>query len=177
MLYYHVMKRNNKSLRFFIKTVITLLVVAAIAIGAWKARHMFTFDRADFGGLFEKEQPEEKNIYNIYTTKIHRAAKGIYYVKFQDVVCDGASDYDGTPHYFRINITFETNSEEAATALLSANKEITANLRNVMKDLKVKDRNMLRVMNYTKDHAKRQAEKLIGKEALKGVYFESFLTQ
>ena len=178
MVSYHAMKRNNKSTRKTLKIIITLLIIATVAIGAWKARHIFNFSDTDLGKMFEKKPTTaEKSIYNIYQTKIQKAAGNVYYVKFTEVVCDAAADYDGTPHYFKVDITFETNTLNDAERLAHSKEEVTAALRSVMKDLRLRDYNGRRIMEYTKDHTFTATEKIVGKGAVKGVYFESFLSQ
>ena len=84
-----------------IKTFIFLLFVVALIIAGWKYRHIFNFSFDDI-----KIASEDKNrtSYDIYKAKIHRAGKNIYYLKIEDIICDGAADYGGNPHYFRINV-------------------------------------------------------------------------
>ena len=82
----------------------------------------------------------------------------------------------GTPHYFRMDLTFETADEKTAELLKDSEKELTAVIRSTTKDLQLRDGNAEKIMVYIKEHAKRLAERMAGKGTVQGIYFESFLS-
>lgn len=168
------MKENRKTIKSYIKIFIFLLFVIAISLAMWKFRHIFEFS---FDDIDMSSNQDVRTSYNIYKVKINKVARDIYYVQFSDVICDGATDYDGTPHYFRIDITFETDNKETAENIYNYQKRVVETLRRITKDLKAIDRNSLKVMDYTKFHIRKSVEQITGKEQLKGIYFEGFLSQ
>lgn len=169
-----IMNEKGKTLKAYIKIFLFLLIVIAITLALWKFRHKFDFS-------FEKIEitPEVENTtsYDIYKVKIDKVARDIYYIKFSDVICDGAKDYDGTPHYFRIDVTFETSNKDDANKVYEYRMRVIDNLRRITKDLRAVDNNNLKVMDYTKYHIRKSVEQIVGRQNLKGVYFESFLSQ
>ncbi len=170
------MKENSKSAKKILKTAVILLAVLALAVGAWKARFIFNFSDAKID-MFTKPSAKTASVYGSYSVKVQKAASGVYYVKIKDLICDAAPDDDGAPHYFRVDLTLETADEKTAELLKKGEKELTAALRNTMKYLRLRDRNAERIMDYIKDHAERSAERIAGRGSVRGVYFESFLSQ
>lgn len=170
------MKGKSKSARKFVRILIAVLAVTALSVGAWKSSYLLNFSDTKIE-MFQAPSEKTKNIYDMYKVTVEKAAKNVYYVRLEDVICDAAPDYDGTRHYFRVNVTFETGTEETAELLKNNEKDIIATLRDTMKDLRVRERNGERIMGYIKDHAMRKAERITGKGGIKGVYFELFLSQ
>lgn len=169
------MKEKGKSSKKFVRLAFILLIVIALAVGAWKARSLINLSDAKIN-LFKKMPARTQNIYSSYSVDIQRASSGVYYVKLKNLICDAAQGLGGTPHYFRMDLTFETADEKTAELLKDSEKELTAVIRSTTKDLQLRDGNAEKIMVYIKEHAKRLAERMAGRGAVQGIYFESFLS-
>lgn len=170
-----MIKKRKKPGKTIFTVIIFILCACLVTIIVWKFRSVIRLEDKKIE-LFNSKKAARKPMYDMYKVSSFKSDEG-YYVRFSDVICDAAKDNLNKPHYFRIDITFEVETQENALQLMKAPALIVEPLRAVMANLRPADISNEKVASYIKTNAKIAAEKEFGYRSIKGVYFEQLLGQ
>lgn len=167
-------ERKDATFKKLLKLVIWLLVMTAAALVIWKLYGKIDIKQADFSKVAVKKQ--ESTIYDMYRVKSEKKNRQLYYVRINDIYCDAYKLREtDTPHYFKIDIVFETHSKKDAEAVEEITTQTVNEIRNMMKNYPVIDIDMPSIMAYIKRDLKAKMNNVLKNNAVVEIYFESFL--
>lgn len=168
--------KNSSTIKRIISILVWLLALTAIALVVWKLYGKIDIKKADFATVIQKKA--EPTIYDVYKVKSKKHNRNLYYVTINDIYCDAyrKNEYDN-PHFFKVDIVFEAHNKKDAQAIESITKQTVTEIRNMVKGYPVVGIDRYELMAYIKRDIKYKMNNVLQKDAVVGVYFESFLGQ
>lgn len=169
-------ERNDSTGKKIAKLLVWLLAMTAVALFIWKLYGKVEIKKTDFSTISIKKQ--EKTIYDMYKVESKKYNKNLYYVTINDIFCDAyrKNEFDN-PHFFKIDIVFETHSKKDAEAVTKITKETVEEIRRMVKDYPVAGIDRTLLMAYIKRDLKAKMNNVLADNVVIEVYFKSFLGQ
>lgn len=171
-----MIKEKGKSKNVFFGFFIFIALAIGITAVVYKLYNKIDV-KSDFSKVTVKKKDKDKiSIYDMYEVTSEKAYDGGYYVTFTDVISDAASK-DNQKHYFNIAFTAHVTSKVKSEQLQKAKEVIVLKLRQTLGNLRTTDIGNPEVFEYVRNNIRLEMNKVLGKDNIKGIYFESFLSQ
>ena len=169
--------RKVSVLQKFFKFLIILIILTIIFLVGWRIYGIESIKQTSLNQTTNIKS-NTKTIFDSYFVKTKRVDKNLYYITLYNVYSKAASiGEDPVPHYFKINIVFQTNNKDSVKNIENIINSTVGEIRLQLENYPVYNVEYVEIMGFLKRHLKRKMNKALGENAVKEVYINSFLAQ